>query len=104
MNEFNQTESNSVRSNDKSAQSISNVGIGLRSPHINEILTDLPEIPWFELLADNHLVEGGVIPLQLEQICQHYPVTFHSVGMSLGSIDPLALNYLGKLKKLMQQY
>jgi uncharacterized protein (UPF0276 family) len=103
MNEF-----NPMRLNNDNAQSISRpvsgTGIGLRSPHIHEILTDLPSIPWFELLADNHLVEGGLIPLQLEKICQHYPVTFHSVGLSLGSVDPLDLNYLGKLKKLMRQH
>ncbi len=92
---------NQKRLNDKP---ISGTGIGLRSPHVNEILTDLPEIPWFELLADNHLVEGGLIPLQLEKICQHYPVTFHSVGLSLGSVDPLDMNYLAKLKKIMKQY
>lgn len=103
MDVFNQT-----RLESKNAQPVSNpiagTGIGLRSPHINEILSDLPPVPWFELLADNHLVEGGLIPLQLEKICQHYPVTFHSVGLSLGSIDPLDRNYLGKLKKLMQQH
>lgn len=86
------------------SRSISGTGIGLRSPHVNEILTDLPSVPWFELLADNHMVEGGLIALQLKQICQHYPVTFHSVGLSLGSVDPLNLEYLGKLKKLMQQH
>ncbi len=104
MNAFNQTEVNQVRLKDKNAQPISGVGVGLRSPHTNEILSGLPAIPWFELLADNHMVKGGLIPLQLEQICQHYPVTFHSVGLSLGSIDPLDLDYLGKLKQLMQQY
>ena len=83
---------------------ISGVGVGLRSQHINEIISDLPDIPWFELLADNHLVEGGLIPLQLEKICQHYKVTFHSVGLSLGSVDELDFNYLGKLKKLMKQH
>ena len=84
--------------------SISGVGVGLRSPHINEILTESPAIPWFELLADNHLVEGGLIPLQLDKICQNYPVTFHSVGLSLGSVDPIDFNYLDKLKKLMRQH
>ena len=87
--------------NDKNAQSISKpvsgTGIGLRSPHINEILGDLPSIPWFELLADNHLVEGGLIPSQLEKICQHYPVTFHSVGLSLVSVYQLYLDYLCKI-------
>lgn len=106
MKEFNPT-----RLNGKNAQpvpyephAISGTGIGLRSPHVSEILTDLPEVPWFELLADNHLVDGGLIPLQLEKIRQNYPITFHSVGLSLGSVDPLNFNYLSKLKKLMQQY
>lgn len=103
MNEF-----NPMRLKDRNVQStpnpVSGTGVGLRSPRINEILTELPEIPWFELLADNHLVEGGLIPLQLDSICKHYPVTFHSVGLSLGSVDQLDLNYLGKLKKLMRRH
>jgi len=83
---------------------ISGVGIGLRSPHIDEILATQPQIPWLELLADNHMAAGGVIPAQLEAICDLYPVTFHSVGLSLGSVDPLDLNYLGQLKDLMRQH
>lgn len=108
MNVFNQTEINKVGLTGNNEQPaphpVSGVGVGLRSPHVNEILADLPAIPWFELLADNHLVEGGLIPLQLEKICQYYPVTFHSVGLSLGSVDSLDFNYLGKLKKLMRRY
>lgn len=87
-----------------SSAPIAGVGLGLRSPHINEILTNLPDIPWFELLADNHMVEGGLIAAQLEKISEHYPTTFHSVGLSLASVDPLDINYLGKLKKLMRQH
>ena len=83
---------------------IAGVGLGLRSPHINEVLSDLPNIPWFELLADNHMVEGGLIAAQLEKISGHYPTTFHSVGLSLASVDSLDLNYLAKLKKLMRQH
>lgn len=97
-----------TRSYDENAQSISKpirgTGIGLRSPHINEILTDLPSVTWFELLADNHMVEGGLIAAQLDNVSQHYPITFHSVGLSLGSVDPLDMNYLAKLKKLMRQH
>ena len=108
MNSFNQTNFNLGGLNDKSVrpipQVISGTGIGLRSPHINEILSDLPSIPWLELLADNHMVEGGLISAQIDQISQHYPVTFHSVGLSLGSVDPLNMNYLSKLKKLMKQH
>lgn len=83
---------------------ISGTGIGLRSAHVDEILRDQPQIPWLELLADNHMAAGGLIPAQLEVICECYPVTFHSVGLSLGSIDPIDLDYLGKLKQLMRKH
>jgi len=85
-------------------RSIAGVGIGLRSPHVSEVLTQLPDVPWFELLADNHMAAGGVIPVQLQAICKHYPVTFHSVGLSLGSAEPLNLEYLGQLKTLMHEH
>jgi len=83
---------------------ISGTGIGLRSPHVDEILINQPRIPWLELLADNHMAAGGIIPAQLAAICECYPVTFHSVGLSLGSVDPLDLDYLGKLKQLMRKH
>ncbi|MFK5915447.1 MAG: DUF692 domain-containing protein [Woeseiaceae bacterium] len=98
---FNQTR---LDSEPAKSHPIAGVGLGLRSPHINEILTDLPAIPWFELLADNHMVEGGLIAAQLEAISQNYPTTFHSVGLSLASVDPLDMKYLGQLKKLMCQH
>jgi len=84
----------------KDTRSISGVGIGLRSQHINEILATLPNIPWFELLADNHLAEGGLIVEQLEAIAEHYPITLHCVGMSLASVEPLDLSYCQRIKAL----
>lgn len=83
---------------------IAGTGIGLRAAHVDEILTTLPDVPWFELLADNHMVNGGLIKAQLEAICEHYPVTLHSVGLSLGSVDALNLPYLRRLKQMAQQY
>ncbi len=82
---------------------ISGCGVGLRSPHIDEILETQPDVPWFELLADNHMVQGGVILAQVEMIRDHYPVTLHSVGLSLGSVDPLNRTYLEQLGLLAQR-
>ena len=84
-------------------RSISGVGIGLRSPHIDEILTQQPAIPWLELLADNHLAEGGLIVEQLEQITALYPVTLHGVGMSLASTAPLDMHYCQQIKALAER-
>jgi len=83
---------------------ISGAGLGLRTQHINEVLCTKPDVPWFELLTDNHMAPGGLIPMQLEAIRSNYPITFHCVGMSLGGTDPLDMEYLRGVKTLIDRY
>jgi uncharacterized protein (UPF0276 family) len=85
-----------------SRKPIQGVGIGLRAPHIPYILKHRPAIPWFEVLTDNYLNEGGVPLRQLHSLRAHYPVVLHGVGLSLGTADPLNLDYLKKLQQLMK--
>ncbi len=80
--------------------SIQNVGLGLRSPHIETILATEPNVPWFELLTDNWLDASGIDGFLLDKITEQYPVTLHGVGMNLGGLDPLNLDYLSKVKAL----
>ena len=82
---------------------IAGAGIGLRSQHINEILTTLPDIPWLELMADNHLAKDGLDMAQLEAITEQYPLTLHCVGMSLASTDPLDTDYCQRIKSLSKR-
>jgi len=84
-------------------QSISGAGIGLRSQHIHQVLNEKPDIPWFEILADNHLAQGGLIPKQLAAVRDCYSLTFHCVAMSLASSDPLDMDYLSGIKQLADQ-
>ena len=35
--------------------SVSGVGIGLRDPHFEQLMTEDHAVPWLELLADNFL-------------------------------------------------
>ncbi len=79
------------------------VGVGLRSCHYSHIEAENPDIPWFEILSDNYLCEGGLSLYHLEKICASYPITLHGVGMSLGSTTPLCQNYLSKLKALIKR-
>ena len=79
-------------------------GIGLRGQHIPEVIQQLPDIPWFEILADNHLAEGGLIPHQLTAVRSSYPVTFHCVGMSIAGIDPLDMKYLQRIRSLAERF
>jgi uncharacterized protein (UPF0276 family) len=85
------------------AQSIEGVGLGLRSNHYQEIFETQPDVPWFELLSDNYMAAGGLPIQRAEQIRHNYPVTLHGVGMSLGSADPLNVEYLKRLKTLAER-
>ena len=87
-----------------SEQSIKDVGIGLRSPHIKELINSTPKTNWLEVLADNYFADGGIIHQQLEKIRQIYPIALHSVSMSIGSTDPLDIDYLQKIKSLAKRY
>lgn len=80
---------------------IQGIGLGLRAPHYSHIESQKPAIPWFEVLADNYFHEDGLPFFHLKKIRKDYPVTLHSVGMSLGSSDPLNFDYLKKLKRLI---
>ncbi len=83
---------------------VNSVGIGLRSVHIERILKEQPEVPWFEILMDNHTAQGGLIPRQLAAVREHYPLSLHCVGMSLGGMNPLDVAYLETIKRMMHEY
>lgn len=83
------------------ANSIQGVGLGLRPNHYQTVFDTKPNIPWFELLSDNYMADGGLPIIRAEKIRQDYPITLHGVGMSLASADPLDLDYLTRLKKLI---
>ncbi len=80
------------------------VGIGLRSTHYQHILEHRPNTPWFEVLTDNYMGDGGLPLHYLEQVRQHYPITFHGVGLSLGSTDALNQDYLKRLKQRINEF
>jgi uncharacterized protein len=79
-------------------------GIGLRAPHYQEVLTHLPPVSWWEVHSENFFSKGGLSLHILTKIREHYPVSFHGVGLSLGSADPLDIHHLASLKKLVERY
>lgn len=83
---------------------VKGAGVGLRPQHISEVLATRPKIPWFEILIDNFLEAGPRQLEQLEQICDLYPVTFHSVSFNIGSPDQLDNKFLKNLKIFIDRY
>jgi len=79
-------------------------GLGLRTEHYQEILELRPkEIDWFEIISENYMIDGGKPLYFLDKIRQDYPMVMHGVSMSIGSTDPLNLDYLQQLKSLIQR-
>lgn len=75
-------------------------GLGLRPDYYEEILTQKPDLDWFEILTENYLIPGGKPLYYLDKIREHYPLVMHGVSLSLGSMDPLDSDYLKQLKAL----
>lgn len=77
-------------------------GIGLRSPHVVEVLATRPAVAWLEVHAENYM-SGGPAIRALEAIRRDYPVAIHGVGLSLGSADGLAAGHLERLATLVDR-
>lgn len=76
------------------------LGLGLRSKHFNYILENNPAVDWFEVISENFMDSGGRPRHVLNQIAERYPVVMHGVSLSIGSTDPVNIDYLTKLKRL----
>jgi len=78
-------------------------GLGLRKEHYQEILEQRPAVDWFEILSENYMVAGGKPLHWLERVREHYPLVMHGVSLSIGSSDPLDMDYLRDLKALVER-
>ena len=76
-------------------------GIGLRAQHHEEIISSLPPVGWFEAHSENYFGPGGAHRECLLSVRAHYPLSLHGVGLSMGSVDPLDLQHLRRLQRLV---
>lgn len=79
-------------------------GIGLRSPHVPEVLRTCPRVAWLEVHSENYFAAGGAHVAQLERIAESYPLSLHGVGLSLGSTDPLDQRHLDALCRAVRHF
>jgi uncharacterized protein (UPF0276 family) len=78
-------------------------GLGLRTDHYETVLSEKPDVDWFEILSENYMVEGGKPLHYLTKIREHYPMVMHGVSMSIGSVEPLNWEYLKQLQALIRR-
>lgn len=76
-------------------------GVGLRAPHVEQILAEKPAAGFLEAHSENYFRIGGIPFEQLMKARELYPLSLHGVGLSLGSAEGLAGEHLNKLVALV---
>lgn len=78
-------------------------GLGLRLPHYQDVVEGEPRVDWWEVISENFLVAGGNPRRVLRLVCERWPVVLHGVSLSIGSVDPVDDDYLGRLAALADE-
>jgi hypothetical protein len=80
------------------------VGVGLKPEHFHDILATRPDLGFFEIHAENYLVAGGPFHHWLARIREHYALSVHGVGLSIGGAEPPDEAHLDALAQLLARY
>jgi uncharacterized protein (UPF0276 family) len=75
-------------------------GLGLRGPHVADVLATWPSVGWWEVHSENYF-GGGEPVAALERVRERYPLSLHGVGMGLGSHAAPDAQHLQRLKTLV---
>jgi hypothetical protein len=76
-------------------------GVGYKPRHFNDILKHPGPVAWLEVHAENYMGDGGRPLAQLRHLGDHFPLSVHGVGLSIGGEGPLDANHLARLKNLV---
>ncbi len=79
-------------------------GVGLKADHYRAIIETRPDMGFFEIHAENYMGAGGPPHRYLTAIREHYPLSLHGVGLSIGADGPLDPAHLQRLKALNERY
>ena len=79
-------------------------GVGLKPEHFRAILETEPDLGFFEIHAENYMVDGGAFHHFLEKIRQRYALSVHGVGLSIGGPGALSIDHLRRLDTLLRRY
>lgn len=75
-------------------------GVGYKPQHFSAIMQDAGAVGWLEIHAENYMGDGGRPLAQLRHLAEHFPMSVHGVGLSIGGERPLDKDHLTRLKHL----
>lgn len=78
-------------------------GLGFKLQHFSEALTARADGLWFEVHAENYMVDGGPRIAALSALRERHPISLHGVGLSIVSVKRPNPDYLRRLKILAER-
>ena len=79
-------------------------GVGFKAEHFEEALAAPAAGLWFEVHAENYMVDGGPRLAMLETVRSERPLSLHGVGLSLAGAAPPDADHLARLKRLVDRF
>ena len=89
--------------NDRAVARPLGVGIGLRAPHYEALLTQGCCIGWLEAHTENYFGEGGYDLYVLTTLRERHPISLHGVGLGLGSAKGYSPEHITKVAALVNR-
>jgi uncharacterized protein (UPF0276 family) len=83
-------------------QQAEHTGVGLRLPHLAEVVATRPSVGWFEIHPENFLANPHATELLLD-VAREYPISIHTVGVSVGSAHGLDVTHLERFARFVDR-
>lgn len=79
-------------------------GVAFKPQHFDEAMAASAAGLWFEVHAENYMVQGGPRLAMLAALRAERPLSLHGVGLSLGSSERPDAEHLQALKQLVHRF
>ncbi len=84
---------------------LTGAGLGLRREMLQEVLQSSNHaIDFFEVAPENWLPYGGKLASQFKALTERYAFACHGLSLSIGSPDPLDIDFVKQLKRFFRQH
>jgi uncharacterized protein len=82
---------------------VTGVGIGLRNPHVTDLLETERALDFLEVIPENFVGRGGPDLRTLDACRERWPMLVHGVAVSIGGPDPFDDEYVTGLRAFLSR-
>ena len=79
-------------------------GLSFKPVHYEQAMACPAAGLWFEVHAENYMVDGGPRLTMLEALRKRFPLSLHGVGLSLAGVDEPDREHLSRFRRLIDRF